>query len=126
MESITDRDNSMLVATCIRWKSTLSTLLHIATHCDCDATKAKAVTIIAEQRTWLKVLEQTHWNLVTNLYGPNHTKTFVNIIFVRSCNYENYENFLLRKFGGIQYDTINLIQQGDSIIQCIDKQFPQS
>ena len=28
-------------------------------HCDCDAAKVKAVTITAEQRTWLKVLEQT-------------------------------------------------------------------
>ena len=34
--------------------------LAIATVTMQDAAKVKAVTIIAEQRTWLKVLEQTH------------------------------------------------------------------
>ena len=51
-------------------------------HCDCDAAKVKAVTIIAEQRTWLKVVEQTHQNLVANFYGPIPTKLFVNKILV--------------------------------------------
>ena len=29
-------------------------------HCNHDAAREKAVTIIVEQRSWLKVLEQTH------------------------------------------------------------------
>ena len=86
IEPITD---SVLVTTCIEWKSTLSALLKSAvipfpchSHCECDAAKVKAVTITAEQRTWLKVVEQTHQNLVANFYGPIPTKLFVNIILV--------------------------------------------
>ena len=50
-------------------------------HCDRDAAKVKAVTIIAEQRTLLKFFEQTHQNLVENFYGPIHMTILVSIIF---------------------------------------------
>ena len=55
---ITDRDNCVLVASYMYWmKVYTSAPLHIITHCpqhchcDYNAAKVKAVTIIAEQRT---------------------------------------------------------------------------
>ena len=47
--------------------------LAIATVTVHDAVKVKAVAIIAELRTWLKVLEKLT-NLVANSYGLIHTK----------------------------------------------------
>ena len=44
--------------------------------CDRDAAKVKTVTIIAQQRTSLNVLEQTHQNLVANLYYTVCIKSF--------------------------------------------------
>ena len=46
-------------------------------HCDRDAAKVKAVTIIAEQITRLKVIEFGGKHL-----WSRHTKIFVNILFV--------------------------------------------
>ena len=53
--------------------------LKVTTHypdCDRNATKVKTVTIIAQQKTSLNVLEQTHQSLVGNLCYTVCVKSF--------------------------------------------------
>ena len=72
----------MLVATCTGWIYTLSVCwsqwqshCRHHSHCDRDAAKVKVVTIIAEQRTWLKVLDKFN-NFVAYFMVPCSYKNF--------------------------------------------------
>ena len=79
-----------------------------------DAAKVKAVTIIVEQRTWLKLLGQAH-QFGGKLLWFHSYKSFHKYNFHKWLrNYEKYRNFLLQKFGAIRYFTLKDVSTEDT------------